>query len=216
MKIISSHRLTHRVIKATKGFFSIEYPELWIPLVLCFTCLLCLFTRRVLYVVTGKLRQKWTGRDTDKPQPLPVRWGNGKWKQVTDTAVGLCMSSFIITGLLSMSPIPKWLGDTHTAAEQDPPLLLDNFSMEPYLLLQPDAYGTSANDGEKICMLKLCSYLNKPLVEIIRQKGNNAVQSEYIYAANNVPQRFIVTRPDIVHSLQKLYGRKYRCYAYRS
>lgn len=25
-----------------KGFFSIEYPELWIPLVLCFTCLLCL------------------------------------------------------------------------------------------------------------------------------------------------------------------------------
>ena len=39
------------------------------------------------------------------------------------------------------------------------------------LLLQPDAYGTSANDGEKICMLKLRSYLNKPLVEIIRQKG---------------------------------------------
>ena len=74
--------------------------------------------------------------------------------------------------------------------------------------MQPDAYGTSANDGEKICMLKLCSYLNKPLVEIIRQKGNNAVQSEYIYAANNVPQRFIVTRPDIVHSLQKLYGPK--------
>ena len=194
-----------------KGFFSIEYPELWIPLVLCFTCLLCLFTGRVLYVVTGKLRQKWTGRDTDKPQPLPVRWGNGKWKQATDTAVGLCMSSFIITGLLSMSPIPKWLGDTHTAAEQDrlhPPLLLDNFSMEPYLLLQPDAYGTSANDGEKICMLKLRSYLNKPLVEIIRQKGNRTVQSEYIYAANNVPQRFIVTRPDIVHSLQKLYGSK--------
>ena len=53
-----------------------------------------------------------------------------------------------------MSPIPKWLGDTHTAAEQDrlhPPLLLDNFSMEPYLLLQPDAYGTSANDrGEDL------------------------------------------------------------------
>lgn len=219
MKIISSHRLTHRVIKATKGFFSIEYPELWIPLVLCFTCLLCLFTGRVLYVVTGKLRQKWTGRDTDKPQPLPVRWGNGKWKQVTDTAVGLCMSSFIITGLLSMSPIPKWLGDTHTAAEQDrlhPPLLLDNFSMEPYLLLQPDAYGTSANDGEKICMLKLCSYLNKPLVEIIRQKGNNAVQSEYIYVRITFRNVLLSHAPTSCIRCKNYTGRKYRCYAYRS
>ena len=78
-----------------------------------------------------------------------------------------------------MSPIPKWLGDTHTAAEQDrlhPPLLLDNFSMEPYLLLQPDAYGTSANDGEKI------TYKTRPVnrqSRQVKQRTNGIHNSGY-------------------------------------
>lgn len=72
-----------------------------------------------------------------------------------------------------MSPIPKWLGDSHWETEKNklhPPLRLENFSMDPGKLLQPDAYGISATGSEKVCMLKLSSYLDKPLMEIIRQK----------------------------------------------
>ncbi|WP_229058499.1 MULTISPECIES: hypothetical protein [Parabacteroides] len=190
-------------------FFYIEYPELWIPTTIYVAFFLFLLSVRGICLTTGKLRRKWVRTDRDKPHPLPCRWGKGQWIQITETGVYICIGTFIMTGLLSMSPIPKWLGDSRWETEKNklhPPLRLENFSMDPGKLLQPDAYGISATGSEKVCMLKLSSYLDKPLMEIIRQKEDCTIQSEYIYAAHNIPQRFIVSRPDILHSLKKLYG----------
>ena len=192
------------------SFFNIEYPELWIPTTIYVVFLLFLLSVRGACLTAGILRRKWVHIDESKPQPLPCRWGKGQWIQITDTGVYICISVFIMTGLLSMSPIPKWLGDNHRKNEESklhPPLRLEGFSMDPGKLLQPDAYGISATGGEKVCMLKLRSYLDKPLVEIIRQADDGTVQPEYIYAAKSTPRRFVVTRPDILHSLEKLYGK---------
>lgn len=192
-----------------EGFFNIEYPELWIPATIYIAFFLFLLAIRGVCLTAGKFHRKWVHIDRNEPQPLPCRWGKGQWTQITETGVYVCISTFIMTGLLSMSPIPKWLGDSHRETEENklhPPLRLESFNMDPGKLLQPDAYGISATGGEKVCMLKLSSYLDKPLVEIIRQKDNSTTESEYIYAARNTPQRFVVSRPDILHSLEKLYG----------
>lgn len=192
-----------------EGFFNIEYPELWIPTTIYIAFFLFLLTIRGVCLTVGKARRKWVQIDSNEPHPLPCRWGKGQWIQITETGIYICISTFIMTGLLSMSPIPEWLGDSHREAEESklhPPLRLESFNMDPGKLLQPDAYGISATGGEKVCMLKLSSYLDKPLVEIIRQKDNRTTQSEYIYAAHDTPQRFVVSRPDILHSLKKLYG----------
>ncbi|WP_235848733.1 hypothetical protein [Parabacteroides timonensis] len=191
------------------SFFNIEYPELWVPTTIYVVFLLILLSVRGVCLTAGIVRRKWVYTDKSKPQPLPCRWGKGQWIQITDTGVYICISVFIMTGLLSMSPIPKWLGDSHWKKEESkihPPLRLEGFSLDPGKLLQPDAYGISATGGEKVCMLKLRSYLDRPLVEIIRQTNDGLIQPEYIYAAKSTPRRFIVTRPDILHSLEKLYG----------
>lgn len=174
------------------------YPELWIPTVICIILLVCLLIVQGITYLVKRIQRK---------NSTP----SSKWNQVVTPSVRLCGFIFMITGLLSMSPIPKWIENAQTKVDHSrllPTLKLEDFNMEPCCLLSPDAYGLSAGGYNKICKLKLRFYSNKPLIEIIRQSSENSTQSEFIYAADSIPQRFVLTRPDIVRSLKELYGPK--------
>lgn len=97
-----------------------------------------------------------------------------------------------------MSPVPEWLEHARPNADHKklhPALDLENYCMEPKTLLKPEAFGLSASEGNKICELRLRTYLDRPLIEIVRQFGKDEALSEYVYAKDSIPHRFVLTRP---------------------
>lgn len=183
-----------------------NYPEIWIPCMISLVLLGGLLAFEGGRHLTGSIRRKqMIGEDTY----LPVLYRKERWSRITVVTIRVVGCLFITTGLLSMSPVPEWLEHARPNADHKklhPALDLENYCMEPKILLKPEAFGLSASEGNKICELRLRTYLDRPLIEIVRQFGKDEALSEYVYAKDSIPHRFVLTRPDIVQSLKKLYG----------
>lgn len=183
-----------------------NYPEIWIPCMISLLLLGGLMIFEGGRYLTGSIRRK---RMIKEGTFLPDLYHKEKWSRITVVTNRLVGCLFITTGLLSMSSVPKWLEHARPNADHKklhPALNLENFCMEPKTLMQPEAFGLSASEGNKIRELRLRTYMDRPLIEIIRQFGKDETLSEYVYAKDSIPRRFVLTRPDIVQSLKKLYG----------